>query len=137
MAEPTTEQLREWLWIAEENLRGMPVKQRFHEVASTGFPAVCRALLESRLKLEHDWSPTKELKATLDDVVGLRRENDRIREQLAAVEWQRDGLNAAIRLCIGRKTGIPWREVPQREVDGYVNAVAELAAEPKEKGAKP
>jgi hypothetical protein len=63
--------------------------------------------------------------------VAIRMNNDE--RLLATVTASRDELKAlafdlrdAIRLVIGLKTNVPWREVPQSDVDGYVTEIRRL-----------
>lgn len=44
-------------------------------------------------------------------------------KEIAALKQEIADLRDAIRLIVGRKSGVPWMNVRQDEVDGYLEAI--------------
>ena len=51
---------------------------------------------------------------------------EKMADNMIVMEAENANLTDALRLVIGNKNGVPWTDVPQKDVDGYVLAVAAL-----------
>lgn len=56
---------------------------------------------------------------------------------VAWLEAKVKALRDSIKLIIGRKNGIPWPEVPESDVDGYVEEILRYKHAPEAKGPIP